>query len=147
MKNKIIVLFIASILLTAVFSYSLNVFLHEDIITLTLKTMLIPCFTWSMLMLLAWKKLKGERRLEYLYIAGCVCAIGSAALVPGGIYNFIVADPDVRVSVVSVLVCVAIMSITFYILLRKKNFSLFWLWAYNILIVINMAFFYLSTKL
>ena len=145
--KKIILLFLASILLTAVFSYSLNVFLKEDIVTLTLKTMLIPCFTWSMLMLLAWVKLKGERRYEYLYIAGYVCAIGSAALVPSGLYNFIATDPDVRVSVISVLVCVAIMSISFYILLRKKNFSSFWLWAYNILIVINMTFFYLSTKL
>ncbi len=144
---KIILLFAVSVLLTAVFSYSLNVFLHEDFVTLTLKTMLIPCFTWSMLMLLAWKKLQGERRMEYLYIAGCVCAIGSAALVPGGVYNFISAAPDVKWSVISVLACVAIMSISFYILLRKKNFSSFWLWAYNILIVINMTFFYLSTKL
>jgi hypothetical protein len=144
---KIIVLFALSVLLTAVFSYSLNVFLHEGFVTLTLKTMLIPCFTWSMLMLLAWVKLKDKRRYEYLYIAGCVCAIGSAALVPGGLYNFIATDPDVRISVVSVLVCVAIMSISFYILLRKKRFSSFWLWAYNILIVINMTFFYLSTKL
>jgi hypothetical protein len=144
---KIIVLFTVSILLTAVFSYSLNVFLQESFITLTLKTMLIPCFTWSMLMLLAWVKLKGERQWEYFYIAGCVCAIGSVALVPGGVYNFISTTPDVKWSVISVLACVAIMSISFYILLRKKNFSSFWLWAYNILIVINMVFFYLSTKL
>jgi hypothetical protein len=147
MRLKIILLFAASILLTAVFSYSLNVFLQENFITLTLKTILIPCFTWSMLMLLAWVKLKGERRWEYLYIAGCVCAIGSAALVPGGLYNFIATAPDVEWSVISVLACVALMSISFYILLRKKKFSSFWLWAYNILIVINMTFFYLSTKL
>lgn len=144
--KKIIVLFLASIVLTAVFSYSLNVFLHETLFRLTIKTMLIPCFTWSMLMLLSWIKLKGERKLQYLHIAARVCAIGSAALVPGGIYNFVAKDPGINWSVYSVIFCVVLMSVLFYTWLRIARFALSWWWAYNILILINMTFFYLSAR-
>jgi len=144
--RRIILLFFISIVLTAVFSYSLNVFLHLDIVVLTLKTMLIPCFTWSMLMLLAFFALPKEKRFNYLIIAGIVCAWGSAALVPGGIYNFTAAAPDVYISVASVIACVVLMSVLFFILLKKNGFSLKWWWAYNILICINMTLFYLSAK-
>jgi hypothetical protein len=142
---KTIFLFIASVLLTAVFSYSLNIFLKEDFITLTLKTMLIPCFTWSGLLIFAWVKLKGETRRRYFYIASGVCALGSAALVPGGLYNFIATDPDVKWSVASVIICVLLMSGLFYSWLKNNNFSLSWWLAYNVLIVVNMGLFYLST--
>lgn len=141
---KTILLFIASVLLTAVFSYSLNVFLKEDFITLTLKTMLIPCFTWSGLLIFAWIKLKGEKRRRYFFIASLVCAWGSAALVPGGLYNFMATNPDVKWSVVSVLICVLLMSVLFYSWLKQNGFPLFWWWAYNVLIVVNMGLFCLS---
>lgn len=112
--KKICLLFLAAVLLTAVFSYSLNFYLQENWQWLTLKTMLIPCFTWSMLMLMAWMKLKGERKWQYLTISGWVCAIGSAALVPGGIYNFLADSPDIQWSVINVLVCVGLMSALFF---------------------------------
>lgn|GEM_PF-889789 len=142
--KKTFLLFFASILLTAVFSYSLNVFLKEDFITLTLKTMLIPCFTWSCLLLLASVKLTGAMRQQYFHIASLVCAWGSVALVPGGLYNFIALNPDVRWSVLSVIVCVLLMSVLFYSWLKRNNFSLFWWWAYNALVVVNMGLFYLA---
>ena len=141
---KVIVLFIASIVLTAVFSYSLQFYLHENFVVLTLKTMLIPCFTWSILMAFAYKLLTKTERLQYLLVAGWVCAIGSAVLVPGGIYNFAVAQPHIEVSVVNVLLCVVVMSVLFYWLLQKKGFSLKWWWAYNVLICVNMTIFYFA---
>jgi hypothetical protein len=144
--KKIVLLYIASILLTAVFSYSLNVFMHETLLWLTIKTMLIPCFTWSMLMLLAWNRLKGERRMQYLTIAAWVCAIGSAALVPGGIYNFSAKYPDVNWSLFSVIFCVVLMSVLFYIWLKAARFSPWWWTAYNILIITNMTIFYLAAR-
>jgi hypothetical protein len=145
--KKIILLFSASILLTAVFSYSLNVFLKEDFIRRSLKTMLIPCFTWSVLLLLAWRRLLPGKRLQYMAIAGWICAIGSLLLVPGGIYNFMAGKPEIKYSIMSVLLCVLIMSLLFYILLKKNNFSLNWWWAFNILIAINMSLFYLSARI
>jgi hypothetical protein len=141
---KVILLFLASILLTAVFSYSLNVFLKEDFITLSLKTMLIPCFTWSVLLIFAWRQLSSIKRSQYFVTAGWVCAIGSLALVPGGIYNFTAVSPEIKYSVINVLLCVALMSLLFYLLLKRNKFSLRWWWAFNILICVNMTLFYLS---
>jgi hypothetical protein len=145
--KKVVLLFIASILLTAVFSYSLKFFLKENFTVLTLKTMLIPCFTWSILLIAAIKKLNSGRRLQYFTIAGWVCAIGSAVLVPAGIYNFLVDEPKVWVSVASVIICVITMSILFYLLLKKAGFSQKGWIAYNVLICVNMTLFYLSTKI
>lgn len=145
--KKVVLLFLASILLTAVFSYSLKIFLQENLTVLTLKTMLIPCFTWSVLLIAAFRKLSPHRRLQYFTIAGWVCAIGSAVLVPAGIYNFSEAQPEVLISVASVIGCVFIMSILFYTMLKKAGFSFKWWAAYNVLICINMSLFYLSTKL
>ena len=139
---KPVVLFLLSILLTAIFSYSLQVFLKEDYVTLTLQTMLIPCFTWIVLIISASQKFKAERFMDYCTIAGFVCLVGSAVLVPAGVYNFTAAKPDINYSIINVLACVFTMSILFYLLLRKNNFSIHWWWAYNILICINMGIFY-----
>ncbi len=144
--KKIILLFIASVLLTAIFSYSLKIFLKEGFVVFTLKTMFIPCFTWSILMLSAFFTLKGAQRLQYFTVAGWVCMIGSAVLVPAGIYNFIAAAPDLYISVASVFLCVIVMSILFYVLLNKANISLRWWIAFNVLICINMTLFWLSAK-
>lgn len=139
---KVIIFFVVSILLTAVFSYSLQVFLREDYVTLTLKTMLIPCFTWLVLVLSASGKFTPERFSDYCTIAGVVCVAGSAMLLPGGLYNFIAVKPNINISIVNVLACVFIMSMLFYILLRRNGFSISWWWAYNVLICINMGIFY-----
>jgi len=139
---KIIILFLLSILLTSIFSYSLQVFLNEDYVTLTLQTMLIPCFTWTVLIISASQKFKTERFIDYCTIAGVVCLTGSAVLVPSGVYNFIAVKPDINYSIINVLVCVCIMSILFYALLRRNGYSIKWWWAYNILICINMGIFY-----
>lgn len=104
--------------------------------------MLIPCFTWGMLIILAYNNMERERFLNYLLITAIVCAIGSAVLVPGGIYNIIWDFPDVKYSVINIIISVLIMSFSFYVLLRRNNFPIKWWWAYNILICINMAIFY-----
>jgi hypothetical protein len=143
----IAILFLASAILTAVFSYSLQFYLQTDFVTLSLKTMLIPCFTWSVLMLLAWRNLGWERLLEYLKIAGWVCAVGSAVLVPGGIYNFYSPSPNILVSVLNVFFCVVLMSGMFKVMLKKAEFPVRWWWAYNVLICVNMSLFYASTRI
>ena len=143
---KVILLFILSVLLTAIFSYSLQVFLEEDYITLTFKTMLVPCFTWLVLLVAAFRSFNQKRFQEYGRVAGWVCVVGSAALIPAGIYNFISLTPDVAYSVANVLVCVLIMSVLFYVLLRRYAFSIKWWWAYNALICVNMSIFYFVAK-
>jgi hypothetical protein len=77
-------------------------------------------------------------------MASIVCGVGSAALAPAGVYNFISSQPGVWWSVINVLVSVIVMSALFYLLLRRKNFSLKWWWAFNILICINMTIFSLA---
>ena len=143
---RVIILFLLSILLTAVFSYSLQVFLKQDYVTLTLQTMLIPCFTWLVLIISASQKFKAERFIDYCTIAGLVCLVGSAVLVPSGVYNFTAVKPDINYSAINVLVCVFIMSILFYLLLRRNEFSIKWWWAYNILICVNMGIFYFVAR-
>ena len=139
---KVFLLFFISIILTAIFSYSLKTFLSLDYVALTIKTIIVPCFTWTILLLTAYKKLDGKEFLNYSLIAGVVCAIGSALLVPVGIYNFIEVKPNVNYSIASVLISVCCMSFLFFVLLRRNNFSLQWWWAYNILICTNMTIFY-----
>ena len=93
--KKIIALFLTALLLTAVFSYSLKVFLKADFLVLTLKAMMIPCFTWCVLLLIAYVRFSQQKRLQYFTLAAWVCAIGSAVLVPAGIYNFFCPSPDI----------------------------------------------------
>ena len=143
---KVIILFLVSIFLTAIFSYSLQVFLNKDYVTLTLQTMLIPCFTWLVLIVSASQKFKAERFIDYCTIAGFVCLVGSAVLVPSGVYNFTAVKPDIDYSIINVMACVFIMSILFYLLLRRNEFSIKWWWAYNILICINMGIFYFVAR-
>jgi hypothetical protein len=107
--------------------------------------MLIPCFTWLILIFSASQKFRAGRFIDYCTIAGFVCLAGSAVLLPAGVYNFTAAKPDINYSIINVLVCVLIMSLLFYILLRRNEFSIRWWWAYNVLICINMAIFYLVT--
>lgn len=139
---RAVILFLSSILITAIFSYSLQVFLKQDYVTLTLQTLLIPCFTWVVLILSAARRFRQDRFIDYCTIAGFVCLAGSAVLVPAGVYNFTAARPDINYSLINVLICVLIMSLLFYVLLRRNEFSVKWWWAYNILICVNMVIFY-----
>ena len=144
--KKIIALFFTALLLTAVFSYSLKVFLKADFLRLTLKAMMIPCFTWCVLLLVAYVKFPLPKRMQYFTLAAWVCAIGSAVLVPAGLYNFFCSSPDIQVSVISVIVCAVVMSALFFLFLSKANFSLTWWLGFNVLIIINMILFYLAVK-
>ncbi len=143
---KAITFYTASILLTAIFSYSLRAFMHEEWLLFSMKTMLIPCFTWTVLIILAWVKLPGDKRLGFLHVSGLICLWGSVVLVPCGIYNFSSSSPQLIFSVISVFSSVVIMSLLFYLLLPQKDLNLFWWWAFNVLICINMVFFYFSAK-
>src|SRR5262245_2202297 len=86
--KKIILLFIASFLVTAVFSASLKVFFQAvSWREVLIKGLLIPCFTWTMQLLLSAIFLKTADRLTYWHRLGWVCLIGSIALLPAAFYN------------------------------------------------------------
>jgi hypothetical protein len=138
--------FLASVLLTAIFSYSLQKFLDESFTMLSLKTVLIPCFTWTILLISSYASMQREQWWRYVVISGWICMIGSAMLVPCGVYNFIAVMPDIRLSVISVAASVVLMSLLYYRNLPAAGVSLSWWWAFNILICINMTLFYLSIK-
>ena len=145
--KKIILLFIGSFLVTAVFSASLKVFFHEvSRREVLVKGLLIPCFTWTVQLLLSAVFLTTEDRLTYWNRLGWVCLIGSVALLPAAFYNMSSATPSVWLSVVNVLASVLLMAVTLHFLLRRAGFRWLWTLSWVLLIVINMSL-YLSSVL
>ena len=143
--KKIILLFTGSFLVTAVFSASLKVFFQEvSWREVLIKGLLIPCFTWSVQLLLSAAFLKTQDRLTYWNRLGWVCLIGSIALLPAAFYNLRSASPWVWISIANVLASVAIMAVTLHLLLRRAGFRRLWTLSWVVLIVINMSL-YLSS--
>ena len=86
--KKIFILFLGSFLVTAVFSASLKVFFQAvSWREVLIKGLLIPCFTWTVQLLLSAAFLKTKDRLTYWNRLGWVCLIGSIALLPAAFYN------------------------------------------------------------
>ena len=145
--KKIILLFIGSFLVTAVFSASLKVFFQSvswrEVLT---KGLVIPCFTWTIQLVLSAAFLDARRRLRYWNRLGWVCLIGSIALLPAALYNFLTVHPLVWMSIVNVLASVVLMAITLHLLLRRDGFRWQWTLSWLVLIVINMSL-YLSSVL
>ena len=145
--KEIILLFIGSFLVTAIFSASLKVFFQNvtwrEVLT---KGLLIPCFTWTIQLLLSAVFLDGRSRLRYWTLLGWVCLIGSIALLPAAVYNFLTAQPWVWISIINVLGSVVLMGITLHALLLRDSFRPLWTVSWLVLIVINMSL-YLSSVL
>ena len=145
--KKIILLFIGSFLVTAVFSASLKIFFQQvSWREVLVKGLLIPCFTWTIQLLLSAVFLKTRDRLTYLNRLGSVCLIGSIALLPAAFYNLGSATPWVWISILNVLASVALMAVTLHLLLRRAGFRWLWTLSWAVLIVINMSL-YLSSVL
>ncbi len=145
--KKIILLFVGSFLVTAVFSASLKVFFEAvSWREVLIKGLVIPGLTWTVQLLLSAAFLDGKRRLRYWNRLGWVCLIGSIALLPAAFYNFMTVQPWVWVSVNNVLASVILMAITLHLLLRRDGFGWQWTLSWVVLIVINMSL-YLSSVL
>ena len=145
--RSIVVLFVLSFLVTAVFSISIKTFFAAESWTLNLsKGLLIPCFTWTVQIVLSAFLLSGAERLFYWMQLGVVCLIGSFALLPAAVYNFTNSQPSPFVSIVSVLLCVFIMCVTLYFRL-KPGFSLLWTLGWTATIFVNMSLYAYSISL
>ena len=145
--KKIILLFLGSFLVTAVFSASLKVFFQAvSWREVLIKGLVIPCFTWTVQLLLSAVFLDGKSRLRYWTVLGWVCLIGSVALLPAAFYNFRTVQPSVWISIANVLASVVLMAITLHALLRRDGFRWLWTLSWVVLIVINMTL-YLSSVL
>jgi len=145
--KKIFLLFIGSFLVTAVFSASLKVFFQEvSWREVLIKGLLIPCFTWTIQLLLSAAFLKAPDRATYWNHLGWVCLIGSTALLPAAFYNLRSVTPWVWISILNVLASVVLMAATLHILLRRSGFRWLWTLSWVILIVVNMSL-YLSSVL
>ena len=145
--KKIILLFVGSFLVTAIFSASLKVFFHEvSWREVLIKGLLIPCFTWTVQLLLSAVFLKGGDRLTYWNRLGWVCLLGSFALLPAAFYNLTAATPWVGISIVNVFASVVLMAVTLHFLLQRAGFRRLWTLSWVVLIVINMSL-YLSSVL
>jgi hypothetical protein len=145
--KRIILLFIGSFLVTTVFSASLKVFFQgvswREVL---IKALLIPCFTWTVQLLLSAAFLKTEDRLTYWNRLGWVCLLGSIALLPAAFYNLRSATPWVWISILNVLASVGLMAVMLHLRLRRAGFRWLWTLSWVVLIVINMSL-YLSSVL
>ena len=138
--KNIVVLFVLSFLVTAVFSVSIKTFFGAESWTLNLsKGLLIPCFTWTVQLILSALLLSGEERLFYWTQLGIICLVGSIALLPAAFYNFAVAAPSPYVSIISVLLCVAIMCVTLYFRLKPRGYNPLWTIGWTATIIVNMS--------
>jgi hypothetical protein len=146
--RNIFILFLLSFLVTAVFSVSLKTFFAGETWALNLsKGLLIPCFTWTVQLVLSALLLDGADRLFYWTQLGLICLVGSVALLPAGFYNFLVDAPSPFVSIFSVLACVAIMCVTLYFLLKPQKFSPLWTLGWTATIIVNMTLYAYSINL
>lgn len=147
LKN-IAILFVLSFLVTAVFSVSLKKFFAAESWTLNLsKGLLIPCFTWTVQLVLSAFLLRGAERIFYWTQLGIICLIGSIALVPAGFYNFAVEAPSPYVSIFSVLLSVAIMCAALYFLLKPRGYNPLWTIGWTATIIVNMSLYAYSINL
>lgn len=146
--KNIVILFVLSFLVTAVFSLSLKRFFDAETMTRDLsKGLIIPFFTWTVQLVLSALLLRGEERLFYWTQLGVICLIGSIALLPAAFYNFAVAAPLPFVSIASVLLCVAIMCVTLYFRLKPRGYNLFWTIGWTATIIVNMSLYAYSINL
>jgi hypothetical protein len=143
--KKILLLFLASFVVTAVFSASLKIFFQEvSWREVLIKGLLIPCFTWTIQLLLSAAFLKSDDRLTYWNRLGWVCLIGSIALLPAAFYNLSSPAPWVWISILNVLASVVLMAVTLHFLLRRAGFHWLWTLSWAVLIVINMSLYLYS---
>jgi len=146
--RNIVILFVLSFLVTAVFSVSLRTFFAADAMTRDLsKGLIIPFFTWTVQLILSAFLLRGEERIFYWTQLGIICLVGSIALLPAAFYNFAVADPSPVVSIASVLLCVALMCVTLYFRLKPRGYSLLWTLGWTATIIVNMSLYAYSINL
>lgn len=146
--KNIVILFVLSFLVTAVFSVSLKSFFTPEAMTRDLsKGLIIPFFTWTVQLILSAFLLRDEERLFYWTQLGVICLIGSIALLPAAFYNLAVENPLPAVSIASVLLCVAIMCITLYFRLKPRGYSLLWTIGWTLIIIINMSLYAYSIDL
>jgi hypothetical protein len=146
--KNIVILFALSFLVTAVFSVSIKTFFAAESWTLNLsKGLLIPCFTWTVQLVLSALLLRGAERIFYWTQLGVICLVGSVALLPAAFYNFAVEAPSAYVSIFSVLLCVAIMCVTLYFRLKPRSYNLLWTIGWTATIIVNMSLYAYSINL
>lgn len=146
--KNIVILFVLSFLVTAVFSVSLKAFFATEAMTRDLsKGLIIPFFTWTVQLILSAVLLRGDERLFYWTQLGVICLIGSVALLPAAFYNFAVESPLPVVSIASVLLCVAIMCATLYFRLKPHRYNILWTIGWTATIIVNMSLYAYSINL
>jgi hypothetical protein len=143
--KSIIILFALSFFVTSIFSASLKVFFtSESWLAVLGKGIIIPCFTWTVQLILSTIYLNRERRIIYWTQLGYVCLIGSVALLPAAFYDFLATKASPVVPVFNVLLSVCLMGMLLYLRLRSRGFKMRWAMSWLVLIIINMAL-YLSS--
>jgi hypothetical protein len=146
--KNIAVLFVLSLLVTAVFSVSIKTFFAAESWVLNLsKGLIIPCFTWTVQLILSAFLLRGAERFFYWTQLGKICLIGSIALLPAAFYNFAVDMPSPYISIFSVVLCVVIMCVTLYFLLKPRGYSVLWTIGWTATIIVNMSLYAYSISL
>ena len=139
--------FIGGGLVTAVFSGSLFMLAKNAGLAEVLTVgMIVPCFTWVVQLAASYLLMPEEKRRLYWGDLGRICFWGSVALLPGGIYNLLTADPPLWISAANVLASVAIMAIDLFRRTRPHGISWRWPLFWCLTITCNMGIFVWSSS-
>ncbi len=145
--TTIALFFALSFLVTAIFSASLKVFFADQSwLEVLSKGLLIPCFTWTVQLILSFVYLNRERRLIYWKQLALVCLVGSVALLPAAFYNFASTRPTPIISGLNVILSVVAMAALLHKLLKRYQFKKQWALSWAALIIINMSLYLYSTR-
>ena len=134
-------------LVTALFSGSLKILaVHADLTEVLLKGMLIPTFTWAVQLTASFLGMSPAARQWYWGDLGRICLLGSIALLPGAVYNFMALHPTWGWSPANVLFSVAVMAWALFQLTARQG--IFWGWAASwcVTICVNMSIFYWASR-
>ena len=137
-----VLLFIAGGLVTAVFSGSLYEIAHGVSLTEVLAVgLVVPSFTWLAQLTAAFFWLYRDQRRVYARDLAWVCLVGSVALLPAAIANFLITDAPLALSVANVVASVLLMATLIFLRSVLHGVSVIWPMSWCTFIAMNMTLF------
>ncbi|MEP6672061.1 MAG: hypothetical protein ABJF10_23055 [Chthoniobacter sp.] len=141
------VLFALGGIVTAVFSGSLAVpAVNASLFEVLAIGMLVPSFTWLVQLSASALRMNPTQRRLYWGDLGRICLAGSVALLPGGVFNLLVAKPPVWISAANVLLSVAVMAVYLFRLTGRQGLGWGWAASWCATITLNMSIFAWSSR-
>jgi len=144
---NIMLLFVGGGVVTAAFSASLvHLTTKANLMEVLSIGMIVPSFTWLVQLSASGLCLRGNARRAYWLDLGWICLIGSFALLPAAIFNFVVANPPWWPSAANVIISVALMSAELFRRSIRNGRSMGWPISWTLTIILNMTLFVMFSR-